>query len=381
MSLLARPEVAHVTDCQHGGIDYEELAAVGISSDEVVDFSANLNPFGPPPEVMQALSDASHGSDEAICRYPDSQAFHLRRSLAKALGIRVENMVVGNGSTELIRLTALAYFGKGDRVLIVEPTFGEYETACQITGATVIRQRLSKDNDFQPDVEGTVELIKQHRPKGVFVCNPNNPTGRYLSRVAFERILDAGDDLLVVLDEAYVGFVDDAWSSPSLALQSSSASRKRGNLLILRSMTKDYAMAGLRLGYGIAREEIADTLRRVCPPWNVNVLAQRTGIAAIANDEYLRRCRSELKQASSYLVAELSGLGLAPLRSEANFFLVDVGDARKFRRGLLERRILVRDCSSFGLPQYVRIAPRTLTECQMLVASIRELRNRCVNGG
>ena len=381
MSLLARPEVAHVTDCQHGGIDYEELAAVGISSDEVVDFSANLNPFGPPPEVMQALSDASHGSDEAICRYPDSQAFHLRRSLAKALGIRVENMVVGNGSTELIRLTALAYFGKGDRVLIVEPTFGEYETACQITGATVIRQRLSKDNDFQPDVEGTVELIKQHRPKGVFVCNPNNPTGRYLSRVAFERILDAGDDLLVVLDEAYVGFVDDAWSSPSLALQSSSASKKRGNLLILRSMTKDYAMAGLRLGYGIAREEIADTLRRVCPPWNVNVLAQRTGIAAIANDTYLSRCRSELKQANSYLVAELSGLGLAPLRSEANFFLVDVGDARKFRRGLLERRILVRDCSSFGLPQYVRIAPRTLTECQMLVASIRELRKRCVNGG
>lgn len=381
MSLLARPEVAHVTDCQHGGIDYEELAAVGISSDEVVDFSANLNPFGPPPEVMQALSDASHGSDEAICRYPDSQAFHLRRSLAKALGIRVENMVVGNGSTELIRLTALAYFGKGDRVLIVEPTFGEYETACQITGATVIRQRLSKDNDFQPDVEGTVELIKQHRPKGVFVCNPNNPTGRYLSRVAFERILDAGDDLLVVLDEAYVGFVDDAWSSPSLALQSSSASKKRGNLLILRSMTKDYAMAGLRLGYGIAREEIADTLRRVCPPWNVNVLAQRTGIAAIANDTYLSRCRSELKQANSYLVAELSGLGLAPLRSEANFFLVDVGDARKFRRELLERRILVRDCSSFGLPQYVRIAPRTLTECQMLVASIRELRKRCVNGG
>ncbi|MCK4580433.1 MAG: histidinol-phosphate aminotransferase family protein [Dehalococcoidia bacterium] len=379
--MLARPEVAHVTDCQHGGIDYAELAAIGISSDEIVDFSANLNPFGPPPEVMQALSDASHGSDEAICRYPDSQAFHLRRSLAKALGIRVENMVVGNGSTELIRLTALAYFGKGDRVLIVEPTFGEYETACQITGATVIRQRLSKDNDFQPDVEGTVELIKQHRPKGVFVCNPNNPTGRYLSRVAFERILDAGDDLLVVLDEAYVGFVDDAWSSPSLALQSSSASKKRGNLLILRSMTKDYAMAGLRLGYGIAREEIADTLRRVCPPWNVNVLAQRTGIAAIANDTYLSRCRSELKQANSYLVAELSGLGLAPLRSEANFFLVDVGDARKFRRGLLERRILVRDCSSFGLPQYVRIAPRTLTECQMLVASIRELRKRCVNGG
>ena len=376
MSLRARPEIAQVTGCPHGGIDYAELEAVGVSSDGVIDFSANLNPFGPPPEVVQTLCDASHRSVEAVGRYPDSEAIHLRRSLAKALGVGPENIVAGNGSTELIRLTALAYFGKGDRVLIVEPTFGEYQVACRITGATVIEQRLSRGNDFQPDVDEMVDLIRRHRPKGIFVCNPNNPTGRYLSREGLERILDAASDCLVVLDEAYVGFVDNAWSSLSLALRSLPAGEEGGSLLILRSMTKDYAMAGLRLGYAVATEEIITTLRRVCPPWNVNVLAQKTGVTAVASDRYLRRCKRELRKARSYLVAELSRLGLPPLRSEANFFLVEVGDARKFRRELLERGVLVRDCSSFGLPHYVRIAPRTLPECRSLVDSIREIRDR-----
>lgn len=133
-------------------------------------------------------------------------------------------------------------------------------------------------------------------------------------------------------------------------------------------------MAGLRLGYGVAKEEIIVTLRRICPPWNVNALAQKAGIIAIAGEDYLKRCQAELREARNYLVTELSRLGLPPLPSEANFFLVEVGNAAAFRRELLQRRILVRDCSSFGLPQYIRIAPRTLPECQSLVAAIKEIR-------
>lgn len=376
MSLRVRPEISRVTGCPHGGIDYAELEAVGVSSEGIVDFSANLNPFGPPPEIVQTLCDASHQSVEAIGRYPDSEAIYLRRSLARALRVGPENIAVGNGSTELIRLIALAYFGRGERVLIVEPTFGEYEVACRIAGATVIGQRLSRDNDFQPDVDEMLHLIRRHHPKGIFVCNPNNPTGRYVSREGLEKILSAARDCLVVLDEAYVGFVDNAWPSLSLALGSSAAGEERGSLLILRSMTKDYAMAGLRLGYAVATEEVIATLRRICPPWNVNVLAQQAGATAVASDRYLRRCKRELRRARSYLVAELSRLGLPPLRSEANFFLVEVGDAREFRRKLLERGVLVRDCSSFGLPQHVRIAPRTLPECRSLVDSIREVMDR-----
>ena len=385
MSLLPKPEIQNMSICQHGGIDYAEVEMLGIPPQDILDFSANLNPFGPPPGVVEALCGVSceelklrvkQGVSEAISHYPDSEAYHLRRSLAEKLGIKAENILVGSGSTELIRLAALAYFDKGDRVLIIEPTYGEYQIACQITGASLVKQRLSAGSAFLLNINETLQLIKRHRPKGIFVCNPNNPTGRYIPRADFEKILDACRDSLLVLDEAYISFVDNAWSSLDLALHSLAASKERSNLLVLRSMTKDYAMAGLRLGYGVAKEEIIATLRRICPPWNVNTLAQKAGVIAINEEEYLKRCRTELKEAKNYLVAELSRLGLSPLPSEANFFLVEVGDAPKFRRELLKRMILVRDCTSFGLPQYVRIAPRTLPECQKLIVAIKEMKNK-----
>ena len=142
MSLLPKPEIQNMSICQHGGIDYAEVEMLGIPPQDILDFSANLNPFGPPPGEVEALCGVSceelklrvkQGVSEAISHYPDSEAYHLRRSLAERLGIKAENILVGSGSTELIRLAALAYFDKGDRVLIIEPTFGEYQIDCQIT--------------------------------------------------------------------------------------------------------------------------------------------------------------------------------------------------------------------------------------------------------
>ena len=377
MSLLPRLEIQSMAVCPHGGIDYAELEVLGIAPPDVLDFSANLNPFGPPPEVMKALCErhcdgpklrVKRGVNEAISRYPDSEAGHLRRSLAKKLRTKAENILVGSGCTELIRLAALAYFGKGDRILIIEPTYGEYQVACQIVGASLVKQRLSPKDGFYWDINQTIELARQHCPRGVFLCNPNNPTGRYLSRAGFEKILGVCKDSLVVLDEAYVSFVDNAWSSLDLI--------QGNNLLVLRSMTKDYAMAGLRLGYGVASEEIISTLYRICPPWNVNVVAQEAGIIAINTEGYLEQCQIALREAKDYLVTELSDLGLPSLPSEANFFLVEVGDASQFRQELLERKILVRDCSSFGLPHHIRIAPRSLPECQRLIAAIKEMKHK-----
>ena len=375
MSLLPRPEIQDITTCPHGGIDYSEVEAMGIIPQDVLDFSANLNPFGPPAGVMEALCEChcgepklrvKQGVRETISSYPDSEAGHLRRSLAEKLGTEAENILVGSGSTELIRLATLAYFAKGDRILIIEPTYGEYQVACQIVGASLVKQRLSPQNAFRLNTDETLQLIRGSHPKGIFICNPNNPTGRYISQADFEKIVDGCKDSLVILDEAYVSFVDNAWSSLDMVY--------RNNLLVLRSMTKDYAIAGLRLGYGVARQEMIATLRRICPPWNVNVVAQKAGITAIAEEGFLKRCQIELRETKKYLVAQLSRLGLSPLPSEANFFLVEVGNAAEFRHELLKRRILVRDCSSFGFPQYIRIAPRTLPECQRLVAAVEEIR-------
>jgi len=358
LSLPPRSGVQGITPSQHGGLDYAELEALGIAPEEVVDFSANLNPFGPPPGIKGAMRKAD------IAAYPDSRATELRRLLAAKLGVSEENILVGSGSTELIRLAALAYFGRGDGVLIIEPTFGEYQVACQISGASIIKQSRTAPA-FQLDIGETVRLINRHRPKGIFIDNPNNPTGQYLSQAEFEKLLDAGRNSLVVLDEAYITFVDNIWSSLDLV--------KGSNLLILRSMTKDYALAGLRLGYGVAGEEIIANMRCICPPWNVNAVAQRAGLVAVAAGGYLRQCQAKLKRAKSYLVAELSRLGLPPVPSAANFLLVEVGNAASFRQKLLQRRFLVRDCTSFGLPRYVRISPRTLPECRRLVATIREV--------
>ena len=362
MSLLPRPEVQSLTPSTHGGINYAELEELGIAPEEILDFSANLNPFGPPPAVMESLSRAD------IAQYPDSEATRLRRSLAEALGLETGNILVGSGSTELIRLAALAYFSPGDRVLIITPTFGEYEIACRIAGASIIEQRLLPENGFQLEVDETTELIQRHHPRGIFITNPNNPTSRYLSRSDLERILDSRQETLLILDEAYLTFVDNPWSSLDMI--------ERGNLLVLRSMTKDYALAGLRLGYGVANKDIIDTLSRIRPPWNVNAVAQQAGIIALNEEKYVKECQTKIREAKEYLVTELSRLNLSPLPSEASFFLVKVDNSSEFRRRLLAQKMLVRDCTSFGLPGYIRIAPRTLPECQRLIEAIKKIRGR-----
>jgi len=217
-------------------------------------------------------------------------------------------------------------------------------------------------------VEETTRLIQRHRPKGIFITNPNNPTGRYFSRADLERILAASRESLLILDEAYLTFVDHPWSSLDMV--------EKGNLLVLRSMTKDYALAGLRLGYGVAGKDIIDSLKRIRPPWNVNAVAQQAGIIALKDQGYLKLCQVKIKEAKDYLIAELSHLGLPPLPSEASFFLIKVDNSAEFRRRLLEHKILVRDCTSFGLPGYIRLAPRTLPECHQLVEATKKIRGR-----
>ncbi len=358
MSLHPKPTIESLEVCEHGGPNYTELEGMGITPGEVLDFSVSSNPFGPPPGVREALSTS------AIDHYPDREATGLRRHLAQKLGVAPQNILAGNGCVELIRLAALAYFGPGDRVLIIEPTFGEYEVACRIAGSQPLKQWMGVEGFGVRDI---VDIIQREHPKGVFLCNPNNPTGQYLPQGDFEQILSVCEDSLLILDEAYIAFVDRAWSFLEMI--------PGGNLLILRSMTKDYALAGLRLGYAISHQGVIDALRKVCPPWNVNAVAQQAGILALEEEEYLTQCKIKLRQSRDFLVRELTEIGLPPLPSEANFFLVKVGDAGRLRHQLLRKGILIRDCTSFGLPDYIRIAPRTLPECHRLIATIKEIRS------
>ena len=345
----------------HGGLNQAELKALGLTPEAVLDFSVCFDPFMPPPAVKKAFGTV------AINRYPDSEAVELRQCLSGKLGVAADNILVGNGAVELIRLIALTYFGSGDSVLVLEPTFGEYKVACRIVGAEVVNQWSGEEGSFTPNIKETLDLIRNLNPKGVFVCNPSNPAGQYLTKQDIEMILDACGDSLLILDEAYIAFVDESWSSLDLI--------SRGNLVIVRSMTKDYALAGLRLGYVIAHKEVISALRRVCPPWNVNVVAQQAGVIALDDSDYFEWAKREVAKVKQYLIDELSRVGFVLIPSSANFFLVKVADAKSFRSALLRYGILVRDCTSFGLSQYVRIAPRSMPECQKFIATILMLKD------
>lgn len=359
MPLRPRQEITRLGMYAHGGYDYAELEALGIDPKRIIDFSVSTNPFMPPPGIKETLNSIP------IDRYPDSDANELKQKLAEKLGISVEMILPANGTTELIRLAALTYFRRNDRVLIIEPTYGEYEPACILAGARIIGYRAPEAANFIADTGEIAEIIRRQHPSAVFICNPNNPTGGYLSRREIEKVLEALGDGLLILDEAYISFVDKRWNSAVLT--------GCDNVLLLRSMTKEYGIPGLRLGYAVACREIIESLRLVLPPWNVNIAAQAVGRAVLDEDEYLEESLRQVSEAKRFLTNEITNMGLKTLPSKANYFLVKTGKATEFRTQLLMKGIQVRDCTSFGLPEYIRIAPRTMPECRKLIEALREI--------
>jgi len=356
LSLRPKRIVAGLRAGTHGGINPAELKKMGIDPDKVLDFSVCTNPFMPPPGIREMMGAMP------IEQYPDSQATELRERLSERLGIPAENILAGNGTTELIRLITLAYFRRNDSIIILEPTYGEYEIAGRIAGARLIKYRAGEKNQFAPNVAEFAGLVRQCQPRAVFICNPNNPTGKYLSRRDIEKVMDNLRDGLLIMDEAYIDFVAAAWNSLDLT--------GRGNAVILRSMTKDYGLPGLRLGYAVASREIIASLRTVLSPWNVNTIAQGVGTAVLKQDEYLKETLRKVQDAKHFLMEELDRLGFGAIPSDVHYFLVKVSNATEYWHSLLKKGILVRDCTSFGLKEYIRISPRTLPECEKFIKAL-----------
>lgn len=353
-----RRSIVEVPPVVHGALDFGELQQMGLDPDEVLDFSANTNPYGASPAVCAALASA------ALDRYPDREALALRAALAESLDVPARRIIAGNGASELIWLAALAFVRPGEAVLVVGPTYGEYARAARLMGGCVITWQARAEDDFAPDEGAIARELERLRPRVVFVCNPNNPTGAVLAPDALAILARRHPATLFVVDEAYQPL------APGLESALDSAAE---NVLVLRSMTKDFGLAGLRLGYAIGPEPLIEPLRRVQPPWSVNALAQAAGVAALRDTSHRERSLELLGRAKAALVAGLTRLGLPTVPSAVLFFLVRVGDGAAFRRALLVRGVLVRDCASFGLPAYVRIAARRPEENERLLAAIREV--------
>ena len=353
----------------HGGVKPSQLRALGLRPEDVVDFSASVSPIGLPNGVWDAMRQVDLGA------YPDPACLELRESLSQTLPpfrgepIPVERMIVGNGSTEIIHLLARVYLSDlgSDRepsVFQLTPTYGEYTGACRQVGAVVSSFEATSNPSFCWDIVKAAQRIIQERPRLVFVCNPNNPTGVYLGLEEIEPLAEAAAacGALLVIDEAYLSFVNDSWDSMGLPALD--------NVVLLRSMTKDYALTGLRLGYAIASENVIANLQAFQPDWSVNGLAQAAGLAALADTEYLPRARQAVDQAKSLLSDRLDRLSLTVHPSAANFLLVKVGDASVWHDKLMRLGLFVRDCTSFGLPEHIRIGIRSMADCQRLIEAM-----------
>jgi len=354
----------------HGALDYGELERLGLHPWEVLDFSVNANPYGPSPHVREAVTNA------VIDRYPDRECLELRRAILDfelaATNLPLHTIVCGNGTTELIWAIARTYLKPGLKTVMLGPTFGEYRVACVATGATAIEFQAQANVCFQPDMSAVSDWISTQHPSLVWLCNPNNPTGTWLDLHQVSLIEKACQRIgaMLVVDEAYWRFIFPPETHSAVELLETAS---RSHIILLRSLTKDFALAGLRLGYAVTTPHVAELLSAQLPSWNVSEIAQAAGIAALTDRLHLKTTLDKLTIERQVFFHALRDSGLNVLSSRTHFCLIEVGDAQHVRKQLLTRKILVRDCTSFGLPQFIRVATRPTNEWQQLLLALQEI--------
>ncbi len=325
--------------CEHGG--NVERGKEG----EVIDFSVNLNPYGPPDFISDTIKEAI----KEINLYPDSECSELREKVAQKFGCEADEVLVGAGVSELIQLVVLSFVK--NRVLMPKHTYGEYEVAARMMGAEAECIEMPALR-IKPEL-----IVEKMKPDDVvFICNPNNPTGQYLGKNEVEQIIEEAErvDALVVLDEAYVDFVSDAFSSHKFSTQ---------NMIIFRSLTKSFAIPGVRIGYAISSKANIKEMRKIKVPWSVSVVAQKIGMAVIGVEgaDFLAKTREKIGRSKGKIEKALG------IHSDANFYIFDVGNAREVKKKLLKQGIQVRDCTSFGLLSHIRFSVRKDEENELLM--------------
>lgn len=347
----------------HGGNLKEAARLYGLGEEDFLDFSANINPLGPSPQVWDAIRQALPG----ITHYPDPEAIELKEALASHLGVPAGQVVLGNGGAELIYLISRFFMPK--RIVLTAPTFGEYGQG--VSGIETLRLSLKDDIDFRLDIEAFENVLK----KGdlIFIGNPNNPTGVLTLKEQVLKLASLAEKAgaVLVVDEAFMDFV----------INSQTVAREvegYPHLIVVGSLTKIFALPGLRLGYLVAGEPLAAQLERLLPPWRINSLAQAAGLVSLRDKEHLQRSVEVISREREYLSHSLSQLGFRPFPGVANFLLVSSHSlgitGEKLQSFLGPRGVLIRLCHSFyNLDDYYfRIAVRTREENERLLGLLEE---------
>jgi histidinol-phosphate/aromatic aminotransferase/cobyric acid decarboxylase-like protein len=346
----------------HGGIDPLELQRLGLTAESVLDLSVNVNPLGPHPAVVEAVQRAARS---ALADYPDRHATAARRAIARALDCEPERVALGHGSVELLWALVASLRRERRPLLVAGPTFGEPEAAARAHGLPCVHLNAAGP-DFAPDAALLRAAITNHAPCGVYLCQPNNPTGGALCSSELQALIESHPRVPFILDQAFLSLSSE---HAQLGLRLD----RKPNVVLVRSLTKDHALAGLRAGYALAAPEWIARIEAQRPPWTVSSLAQAAVIAAVEHPEHVVRAREFLLDARQQLTAALVHDGFAPLPSTTHFFLLRVADADALRQRLLSRHaLLVRSCRSFGLPQHVRIAAGDESARARLLSALRQ---------
>ena len=367
---LAKESIRNLKPCVHGGEILDAAGKSGLKREEILDFSSSVNPLGPSKKALEAAKKTF----SQIAAYPDSNSNELRQAIASHFnGLTKDNVIVGNGSTELMYLFADTFLNKGDKVIIPAPTFGEYEGAVRKAGETPKFVKLKRDFN----IASSIFASEMEGAKLVFLCNPNNPTSMLIPPETITEIIENAmkQNTLVFLDEDFLEFVEN-----EKELSMINKITKYPNLFILRSFTKIFGLTGLRIGYGIASPEIISLLSCAKIPWNVNCLAQAAAVAALKDEEHLRITRDLIKKEKAWLLNELSKISSFKIfPADANFFFINTRKsgltAAELARKLLSEGILIRDCTSFrGVDKYfIRVAVKTRVENERLIEVLRQI--------
>ena len=326
-----------------------------------VKLASNENPLGPSPKALAAI----RAKLDELHLYPDGDCFYLKTGLAKKLGVLPEQLIFGNGSNEIIELAARTFMRAGDEAVMAEQAFVVYQLIVQAVGGKSMQVPLS---DYAHDLSAMAEAISP-RTRIVFLANPNNPTGTIFRRDQWEKFLaKVSPEVLLIVDEAYFEYVDDAGYPDSLQYHQPDRA-----LLTLRTFSKLYGLAGLRIGYGVAPKELIAMMQRVRQPFNVNAPAQWAAMAALDDSDHVQRSLDANRQGLEYLQGQFKKLGLPFVPSYGNFILVRVGKGQEVFKQLLSQGVIVRPMGGYKFPEHVRVTVGTMDENRRFIEALQKV--------
>ena len=342
------------------GKPIEETAReLGLDPDAIVKVASNENPLGPSPKAIEAMKVACEG----VHIYPDGGGYQLRNAIAEKFGLERSNVILGNGSNEIIELIGHGFLNPGDNVIAAEHAFVVYKLMATLFGAETIEV---PDPGFVHDLEAMADAITPNT-REIFIANPNNPTGTMVGQEAIDRFMDrVPEHVIVTFDEAYYEFLEE----PPDTLKYVKEGR---NVVIMRTFSKIQGLAGLRIGYGLAPAHLADVLQKCRQPFNSNAIAQAGALAGLLDDEHQDRTRQVNREGRDYLEQNFGEMNLEYVPSFANFVLVKVGDGDAVFSEMLKRGVIVRAMRGYKLPEWVRISVGTMDQNRRCIEVLEEV--------